>query len=191
MSTRTERYHHGDLRRTLVRAALRIVARRGGDRLTIREAARMAGVSHNAPYRHFANIGALREAVAEAGFLPLGAALAAASKKAPPLKRRGAIGRAYIDFAVSNPNLHQLMFSREIVRSRTPSRVEAGAGAFAILLETLKDGGDSGRAGALRAWALAHGLAALIRDGHLAGDDPVLNELLGPRLGQRRVSRRK
>lgn len=179
LSTRGKHYHHGALREALIRAAMRIVARRGGATLTIREVARLTKVSHNAPYRHFESVAELREAVAEEGFKLLAADLAKASAHSRSAQRRRALGRAYVAFALKHPHLHQLMFNAETASGRTPGKVSAGERAFSVLLDALPGQGRARRVAALRAWAFVHGLATLIRDGQVAEDDPLLTDLLG------------
>src|SRR2546430_6260512 len=99
-----KRYHHGDLRRTLIDAALRIVEQVGPGALSLRELARHAGVSHAAPYRHFASREALLAALAAEGFRGLGAEMAAlASDGGDPLARFAALGLAYVRYAVAHP----------------------------------------------------------------------------------------
>src|SRR5712692_6190825 len=98
---RTKRYHHGDLPRALLDAALRIVEMQGTAALTLRAAARLAGVSQAAPYRHFANKEAILAAVAEDGFRSLMAAMrhAVGAVGDSPLARLRAVGLGYVTFA--------------------------------------------------------------------------------------------
>src|SRR5687767_2010801 len=91
-------YHHGDLRRALVDAGLRLIAKRGVEGFTLRETARVAGVSQTAPYRHFPDKAALLAAVAEEGFRGMAEYMKAAT--APhaldPARRFGELGVAYV-----------------------------------------------------------------------------------------------
>lgn len=99
-------YHHGDLRRALVAAAYELVSEGGADGVSVREAARRAGVSPGAPFRHFATREALLAAVAVEAQLRFRAAIAAALEGIPadaPLDRFRALGRAYLDWARQNP----------------------------------------------------------------------------------------
>ncbi|HET8576665.1 MAG TPA: helix-turn-helix domain-containing protein, partial [Methylomirabilota bacterium] len=100
---RRGRYHHGDLPRALVAAAVSLVEREGVDALTLRGAARKAGVSQAAPYRHFADKQALLAAVAEEGFKALSEAMrrASAPHEGDPLGRFRALGEAYVEFATA------------------------------------------------------------------------------------------
>src|SRR5262249_52270729 len=94
------RYHHGDLRRALLDAALGMLAREGGTALTLREVARRAGVTHAAPYRHFTDKQALLAAVAEEGFRMLSSEMASSAREATdPRQALQAIGTSYVRFA--------------------------------------------------------------------------------------------
>jgi AcrR family transcriptional regulator len=168
-------YHHGDLRRTLVRRALAVLERDGAEALSLRALARAAAVSHAAPYNHFADKEALLAAVAAEGFRRFATAMtdAAATAPAEPL---AAIGAAYVAFAYAHPALFRLMFGPALARADSGSELaEAAQAAYAVLVQTLR--GDPTRAGALAddglaAWALVHGLATLLIDGALPGGEP-------------------
>src|SRR3989337_2146185 len=96
-------YHHGDLRAAVLAAAWKMVEKEGIARLGVREAARRAGVSHNAPYRHFADRKALLAALVAEGFEQLNAALE---------NRAGReLGEAYVAFAFQHPQRFRMMFS--------------------------------------------------------------------------------
>ncbi len=175
-------YHHGDLRRVLVRRALAVLERDGADALSLRALAREADVSHAAPYNHFADKDALLAALAAEGFRRFTAAMteAAAAAPAAPL---AAIGAAYVAFAHAHPALFRLMFGRALARAGANSELAAAArAAYAMLAETLR--GDPTRTAgapedALAAWALVHGLATLLIDGALpstAGEPGALVE---------------
>lgn len=91
-------YHHGNLRQALLEAALVLLQTKDADSLSLREVARQAGVSHTAPYRHFADKAALLAAVAEEGFITFGQYLSDAVTKAhaDPLESLQATGEAYL-----------------------------------------------------------------------------------------------
>src|SRR5256712_13413889 len=111
---RANRYHHGDLPRALLDAALHIVKTQGTDALTLRAAARLAGVSQAAPYRHFANKEAILAAVAEDGFRSLMAAMRrAAGGGDGPLERLRGVGLGNGALATENPSHFPGMFGRE------------------------------------------------------------------------------
>ena len=174
---RRKRYHHGDLRRALVDAALRLVEREGPSGLTLRAAARLAGVSQAAPYRHFADKQALLAAVAEEGFRAMTGAMRTATSplRDEPLLRFRALGLAYVGFARGHPAHFRVMFGPELAdRSTHPSLAEAAAEAFTLLVDAIADcqraglarEGDPGEF-AVTAWSTVHGLSALIVNGQL------------------------
>src|SRR5690349_24327221 len=112
---RRQSYHHGDLKRALTSAALSLVAEKGPKGFTLTEAARRAGVSAAAPYRHFADKAELLASVAEQGFLALHADLTAAADAASgPKAQVNELGRAYVRWAVTHPDHYQVMFGAEI-----------------------------------------------------------------------------
>ena len=167
-------YHHGDLREELVQAALRIVAREGSAALTLREVARRAGVSHAAPYHHFADRAAMMAAVAERGFGGLREAMRAALETAgrTPHARMQAVGAAYVQFAASHPGLFRVMFGPELSpMDARPSLCATSDEAFAVLVSATQavlraPTADDPRVqgAALAAWSLVHGLATLWND---------------------------
>jgi AcrR family transcriptional regulator len=169
-------YHHGDLRRALVDAAAALAAEKGIADVSLREAARSAGVSHAAPYHHFKDKAALLAAVAEEGFIRLDAfqnkALGSASRE--PAARLRALGKAYVDFAIRNPHYFRVMFRKDLVEpERYPSLQEVAGRTFDRLLTAVGDClGSSSEAEAmplaLTAWSLVHGLASLRLDGPLS-----------------------
>lgn len=181
-----ERYHHGDLRRALLEAATDLLEEHGPEGVTLRATARRAGVSHAAPYHHFADKAHLIEALAIRGFEAFAEALerAAGDPDANPLERLRATGVAYVRFAVERPALFRLMNRPELrsagpLSDREPGPVERAARASYRVLEEgirasqqagLIEAGDA-RPHALAAWSLVHGLAVLAMDG-LIDDGP-------------------
>ena len=151
MSTSSS-YHHGDLRAALVQTAGGMLEKQGLKSLSLREVARRAGVSHNAPYRHFPDRESLLAALAMEGFEWLGSAI----EKRP----RREMGEAYVEFALEHPERFRLMFSG-VVPGRDRRAYESLQGAFADL-------GENARYAAAAAWALVHGLSHLLLDGHFA-----------------------
>src|SRR5689334_19621575 len=106
LSRRKRSYHHGDLHSALLLTAGKMLEKEGLEALTLREVARRAGVSHSAPYRHFAEREALLAALAAEGFERLGAA----QRKAAEAGGLRAMGEAYVAFALENPQRFRLMF---------------------------------------------------------------------------------
>jgi|KBSSwiStaDraftv2_1062776.scaffolds.fasta_scaffold02019_18 AcrR family transcriptional regulator len=169
-------YHHGDLKRALTEAALALVVEKGPKGFTLTEAARRAGVSLAAPYRHFADKADLLASVAEQGFLELHRALGAAGESmSGPRERLIAMGRAYVGWAVANPDYYQVMFGAETKKKADyPALLAAGAQAFDNLLDAV---GRCLAAGVMRGddplqaagplWAMVHGVASLAIDGDL------------------------
>jgi AcrR family transcriptional regulator len=152
-------YHHGDLAPSLRQAARAILEEEGLAALSLRSVARRAGVSHAAPYRHYASREALLADVAVEGLAELRGEIAqAAAVQAEKAERIIRIGCAYMRFAVRHAGLLRLMFGSELPnRTGFPGLTEATA---AIGDEIAAAIGDS--ASGLAVWAAVHGLAMLI-----------------------------
>jgi len=157
-------YHHGDLHAALLRAAAEILEQQGLGALSLRAAARRAGVSHTAPYRHFSDREALLAALAAEGFARLAEALEQASRSGAQAR-----GEAYVRFALAYPQRYRLMFGGLLRPEAHPELARAAARAYAELIRTFAFVGDARRAevAAAAAWALVHGLSQLLLDGHL------------------------
>ncbi len=173
MSTRetdpNKPFHHGDLRQALIKATAELIERDGPASVSLREAARIAGVSHNAPYRHFPTREALLAAVAAHGFRQLRSAFEEAATT--PENRMLALGQEYMRFALAHPGLFRLMFGSGLDRKLHPELEQAAQDAFEVLQRATVDrGSPSPREAALGAWALVHGLSHLIVDNQLAQD---------------------
>jgi AcrR family transcriptional regulator len=139
----------------------------------MREVARRAGVSHQAPYHYFADREAIMAALVAEGFLALReASLAALEGETDPAKRFTAIGRAYLDFALNNSAHFKLMFRSELVREEKHDETKACAqGAFDVLMsvagEVAKRSGYADHLVVLAGWSMVHGLATLMLEGKL------------------------
>ncbi|MEA2627335.1 MAG: hypothetical protein QOD06_3380 [Candidatus Binatota bacterium] len=165
-------YHHGRLREALIAGAIDLLSTRGTQGLTLREAARKAGVSHSAPYRHFANKESLLAAVSEDGFRRLiDAGITAAAGERDPARKLRVVGISYVRFAAENPALFRLMFGAEVSGERHPSLREQARRGFSLLGSAVAEAQAAGvlRAGspvelAMPIWVLAHGLAMLTID---------------------------
>jgi AcrR family transcriptional regulator len=175
-------YHHGDLRRALVDAALELARRHGTDRVTIREAAHLAGVSQTAPYRHFTSRDALLAAIAEEAFEAVTRHVAAARDAAGShaLDRFREMGLAAFEFYVADAARFRLMFGAISARKdEFPTLAQAWRAAYALLtdgvLECQRVGcireGDPAEI-AVTVWATIYGLAALVVEGQVAGVRP-------------------
>src|SRR5262249_38165738 len=146
-------YHHGDLRASVLRAASELLEKNGIDRLSLRDVARRAGVSHNAPYRHFPSRGALLEAMAAAGFERFANELAAA-ERAGGLRARG---EAYVRFALAQPQLFRLMFSAGLDSASDANLSEQATRAFGGLQQAISEhAGKEAPHATIAAWALVH-----------------------------------
>lgn len=164
-------YHHGNLREALVEAALELIAAKGTAGFTIAEAARLAGVSPAAPYRHFRDAEALLAEVAVRGFDRLTAALTRAwNRGAPdPLSAFEAMGRAYLTFAHDEPAYYVAMFEARLAQDAYPGLQAAGDRAFAVLREAAEQlcarippsRRPPALMVALHVWSLSHGIASL------------------------------
>ena len=171
-------YHHGNLREALIRAALDLIAKKGPAGFSFAEAARAAGVSAAAPYRHYRDRDALMADVALRGFDMFTSALQKAWDGGRPEPRRAfeRLGRAYLDFARREPALYAAMFENGLPIADFTELHEAGERAFAVLrtaceavIETLPpDRRPPSMMMALHVWSLAHGTASLFARGDAA-----------------------
>jgi AcrR family transcriptional regulator len=170
-------YHHGSLHEAMLKAAERILDRDGIAGLTLRAAAREAGVSHAAPKNHFNDIKGLLSELAAVGFARFGAAMMAeAGEDDPPEARLAAIGRGYVAFAQRYPGLFLLMFRSERLDFSRPA-LRAAADAAFDMLASAAGAQQRGPGGApltlsqaariTAAWSLVHGFAMLMLDGRL------------------------
>ena len=161
--TKSNSYHHGDLKKTLIEAGVTILGEEGIKNLSLREAARRAGVSHTAPYRHFEDKDALLAAIAEEGFHRLILKLEEGIARHPtnPLQRHYAIGEAYVQFALENPNHLQVMFGNVFEDyKKYPTLKEASEKSFGLLVETIKDCQKAGIVKKTNSLQLALGMKA-------------------------------
>ncbi|MEJ1977616.1 MAG: TetR/AcrR family transcriptional regulator [Acetobacteraceae bacterium] len=164
-------YHHGDLRRTLLRIARDQIAEGGAHAMSLASLARLAGVSQPAPYRHFADRKALLEAVTTEGFEELAAALIAAAAAGGRDSALKAMALAYVAFGEANIELYRLMFaSRVVPEAGTGSALETAAvDAFNRLRDALSVTTPADRVEdeARLIWAQLHGLVMLKADGYI------------------------
>ncbi|MEU6246144.1 TetR/AcrR family transcriptional regulator [Glycomyces sp. NPDC047010] len=166
MVTVTDRYHHGDLRRALIDAAVEAVAEAGPSALSLRAVAKRAGVSHAAPAHHFGDKAGLLTAVAAEGFDRFADALERAWESTGDFH---AVGAAYVRFAIDHKAHFEVMFRPELLHADDPDLLRAetrsrealhrGTGAVPGAVFNVR---------ALAAWSLAHGFAELL----IAGNFP-------------------
>jgi AcrR family transcriptional regulator len=175
-------YHHGDLRRALLDEALELIREEGPAGFTLREVARRLGVSHAAPYRHFADRKALLTAIAALGADELGAGITSALEGAgADLRARFlAAGYAYVRFALDRPAHFQTMFLNDAIDLADPVYEAARGRCYGILLSFIAEGQRAGElapgdpeALATPVWAMHHGLACLASSGAFAAHGPA------------------
>jgi AcrR family transcriptional regulator len=171
-------YHHGNLKEALLRAALELIAKKGPAGFTFAEAARWAGVSPAAPYRHFRDRDELLSSIAQRGFDLFETALARAwdAGRPDPFTAFDRIGKAYLAFARNEPASYSAMFEAGIPLDSSPELREAGERAFAVLKGATEALVATMPAQsrppvlmmALHIWALSHGIASLFGRGDAA-----------------------
>jgi AcrR family transcriptional regulator len=165
-------YHHGDLRNALIQAGLELLAEGGAQELDLRKVARRAGVSHAAPYRHFADKQALIAAINEEGFHLLAERIRSTLREVSdePVEQLLGVALAYVRFAKENPWLMREMFSGITIERETfESLRTASKSVYRLYAEVIRSGQERGKivdgdptalAGVL--WSVLHGLAMLI-----------------------------
>lgn len=191
-------YHHGDLRRALLDAVGEIIEEKGVGAVSLREAARRAGVSHGAPAHHFGDKLGLITAYAAEGFEQFGARMQQASDSATtPKDRLNAIGLEYLRFAMEERAYFEVMFRSEMHNRDDDELTETYNSCFGVLSSVAEEIGQAGPDGhvtdtttghakptstggdtdaenkqtmalALRAWTMVHGLATLWLDGAIS-----------------------
>ncbi|MBC8163858.1 MAG: TetR/AcrR family transcriptional regulator [Roseiflexaceae bacterium] len=181
-------YHHGDLRNALLVAGQQLLQEEGVAALDLRKVARRAGVSHAAPYRHFADKQALLAALAEEGFRLLTASILAARDSAAnePRTQLLAMARAYVHVAINAPDLTRIMFGGAIGdRAAFPTLYATSKESFIALSSVIEQGQHSGVIVpgdpirlTLVTWSLMHGYAMLLVEGQIPGasGDPATLE---------------
>lgn len=197
----TRPYHHGNLRQALVDAAFALVTEEQSWSFSLREVARRAGVSHNAPYNHFSEKRELLSAVAVAGFEILRRRMSEAGDAAPSGEAALiAASHAYAGLALENPALYRLMFGPELAENGCgPAEMVKAAGegtracVDAVILRAAREGllaaspDDEAELSlvTLSCWSMMHGLVMLFIDGRAKALDlpaPDLVQALMDRL---------
>ena len=178
---RARSYHHGNLKQALLEASLDLIRKAGPGAFTLREVARRAGVSHNAPYRHFRDKQELLAALAAEGFDRLTAAMTKAAEPASgALDRLRLSGLGYVEFARRYPQHFAVMFEVPWKFELYPQTQAAGERAFGTLLRYVQEcqaegvlpPGDA-RPFAFLAWSMVHGVAKLAISGRLPLSEPA------------------
>ena len=170
-SRRRRSYHHGNLREALVQAAVDLIGDRGPGGFTFADAARLAGVSPAAPYRHFRDREQLLCDVARRGFEQFAQELERAwdNGKPDPFAAYERLGRAYLNFARTEPAYYSAMFEAGISLDADPALRQAADAAFSVLrdaseqlcLQLPRDARPPALMMALHVWSLAHGISTL------------------------------
>jgi AcrR family transcriptional regulator len=182
MDAKPDTYHHGNLKSALLKAAFKLIEKAGGERFTLREVARKARVSHNAPYRHFPSKESLLATLATESLRQLHQALrATVDECSEPDTRLHVAALAYLRFALKNPSRFNVMFHSTFDRNAYPDYVAAYTGLLGLLAELIQQHRDfatpTETAGEL-VWASIHGIAELGLAGRLRhGSQPELEQL--------------
>ena len=169
-------YHHGNLKEALVQAALDLIAQKGPGGFTFAEAARSAGVSPAAPYRHFRDRDELIASIAQQGFEQFEAQLMAAWNDGQPDTPTAfqRVGKAYLAFARENPAYYSAMFESGVPLESNPGLLLAGERAFAVIRAASERLAAMAPPGvprppalmmALHIWSMSHGIASLFGRG--------------------------
>jgi AcrR family transcriptional regulator len=172
-------YHHGNLREALLQAALDLIGQKGAAGFTFADAARMAGVSPAAPYRHFRDRDELLSSIAQRGFEQFEAALTEAWDDGRPdtVTAFERVGRAYLNFAREQPAFYSAMFESGIPVDMNPTLMAASERAFAIIRAAAERLAALAPPGvprppalmmALHIWSMSHGVASLFARGDAA-----------------------
>ena len=195
-----ETYRHGDLRNTLLQAAVELARKGGKDAVVLREVTRQAGVAPNAAYRHFSDLNSLLNAAAMAAQAELATYMETELAKLKPgsnkvesaLAQLRAVGTGYLKFAQAEPGLFRLAFSENADLSNAANPASTGSSGltpFQILSDALDALVEAGQlpkerreAAEFFAWSAVHGLAALMIDGPLRGLEAKQAEVIGQRL---------
>jgi len=188
METNNNNYHHGDLKSALIDAAERLIKEKGIASLSLRNIASEVGVSHMAPYSHFKNKSELFQAVAASGFTELGKRMMKIKQDlADPKELILLYGVEYITFASHNPQLYKLMLSQthpgkhlenspdsHIPNESDLSLHEASKQPYVLLRDgfaRFQQDQHKLKIQAQGAWAMVHGIASLIIEGHIVLDE--------------------
>jgi AcrR family transcriptional regulator len=165
-------YHHGDLKRVLLEVAIYLLKKEGYQSLSLRKIAKLAGVSQSAPYRHYNDLEELYADIASEGFKLLTTKLKKVKtrySKYPLLQFRES-GIAYVEFAIKNPDLFQIMYGNQILsHSKYEFLIQSEEEAFLILKNILMECKEQGliktneiEQASMSAWTMVHGLAVLL-----------------------------
>lgn len=179
MFVSSRKYHHGDLKTALINAANTLLKEKGIEALSLRTLASVVGVSHMAPYAHFKNKTELFQAIAASGFDGLAQRMEAVKAEQGASRLILDYGTQYIEFAIANAPLYRLMLSQtqvtgpqhsDQVTHMSDELITASKRPYALLVNAFFDisqDKDMQNVRAQGAWAMVHGIASLLIDGHL------------------------
>ena len=190
-------YHHGDLKNALIKAGVEILANDGVSGLSLRKVALKAGVSHAAPYSHFADKQALIAAISTEGFRQLYKRMSAVAEefKIQPEKQLVEVAWAYVQFAMDDPDRFKVMFSGVLEKEKEYTEFVAESQRNFQLVKMIVEANQASgilRSGdseltALSAWGIIHGFVMLLMEGqipHSTLEKKSLRELVEFQLGQ-------
>ncbi|NOY07300.1 MAG: TetR/AcrR family transcriptional regulator [Spirochaetes bacterium] len=177
-----QKYHHGNLRKSLIKAGLEHIESGRTEILSLRSLARELGVSKNAPYRHFKNRSYLIKAIADEGFSMLYDSMTENLTGIEDVKEKlSLIGLGYVRFSLKHPGLYRMMFAAagSVKCSMSKAELESQSNlppTFLLLSDTIKEGIEAGifthlglKEATIAAWAFVHGLSSLINDSMALG----------------------
>lgn len=176
-AVKIDKYHHGDLRKALIKVSLDVIDKKGIDALNLRGLALLAGVSSGAPYHHFTDRSALLAAIAQEGFELLTAAMVSESERVvgDTSERLAALGRAYVMFATTHRGHFRVMFRGDTLSVTDAALSSSSDRAYQLLFEAIEACQAAGTAPpgdprtlVLHAWSTVHGLATLCVDAGLS-----------------------
>jgi AcrR family transcriptional regulator len=202
--TKKKTYHHGDLKNALIQAGVEILAKDGVSGLSLRKVALKAGVSHTAPYSHFADKQALIAAISTEGFRQLYERVSRVTGKykSQPEKQLVEVAWAYVQFALDDPDRFKVMFSAVLEKEKEyPEFVAESQRNFQLVKMIVEANQASGqlRGGpsemvALSAWGIVHGFVMLLLEGqipHAVLEQVSLRDLLEFQLRQIMLSNKE
>ena len=192
-----KKYHHGDLKNTLIKAGVEILSKEGVGGLSLRKVAQRAGVSHSAPYAHFPDKQSLIAAISTEGFNQLYTELEAAISphKKNPKKQLIEGAKAYVRFAEQNTDTFNIMFSGVLEKEKDyPSFVEISSKTFKLVVDVVQACQDAGilptapaNLMAVSVWGQVHGILSLALEGqvsHMVLDKYTIQEVISFSLEQ-------
>ncbi len=179
----SKNYHHGNLKNALIEAGIKILAEEGIGALSLRKVAKQAGVSHAAPYSHFADKQALIAAISTKGHIQIYEKISKIIEKFPnaPLRQLVEASCAYLQFGMDNSDLFRITFSGVVEKEKDyPALVEMTRKNFEIIRQIAHRCNIAGvfvtadeNLLAVSLWGTVHGLVSLVQQGQISSD--VLN----------------